>query len=256
MNAQRCAALVLACLLSAAPSSQAASFWERLGLKRSGAEKAAAALGLSEEEITQGLKAALDKGVQSAVATLSRDGGFLQDAAVRIPLPESLNTVERGLRAVGQGPLADEFVATMNRAAEKAVPQAAEVLGQSIRQMTLSDVQTILTATNNAATEYFRRTSQTNLQTRLRPIIAEATEKTGVTAAYKAMTARTGALGALFGPQAMDLDGYVTDKALDGLFVKIADEERRIRENPAARTSEILQKVFGAAGVSRPASPR
>jgi hypothetical protein len=136
----------------------------------------------------------------------------------------------------------------MNRAAEKAVPEAAAVLSDAVRQMTLADAKAILTSTNTAATDYFRRTSQTNLHARFLPIVKQATEKTGVTAAYKRMMEKTslGGFSASFlSKDAFDIDDYVTRKSLDGLFLKIAEQEKAIRENPAARTTELLQKVFG-----------
>jgi hypothetical protein len=228
-------------------AASGASFWERLGLSRrgSGDTSAVPVLGLSEDQMIAGLRETLARGVEHAVAALGRENGFLGDVGVRIPMPESLKRVESGLRQVGQGKMADEFVTTLNRAAEKAVPEAAEVLAGAVRQMTLTDARAIVSGTNNAATEFFRRTSQTNLQTRLRPIVAKATEEAGVTGAYKSMVGRAGFLATLLGADAADLDDYITRRALDGLFVKIAEEERRIREDPAARTTELLRRVFG-----------
>jgi hypothetical protein len=154
------------------------------------------------------------------------------------------------LRTLHQDKLADEFVTTLNRAAERAVPEAAAVLGDAIKQITLADAQTILTGTNNAATAYFRRVGETNLQQRFLPIVRTATQQAGVTSAYKKMMEKASfggfSAGSLLGRDATDLDGYVTRKALDGLFLKIGEEEKRIRENPVARTTDLLQKVFGA----------
>lgn len=241
--------------------SHAAGLFERLGFTRknppgsTNAATAAALTGLSQDQIASGLKEALGKGVQSAVAGLGRTDGFLQDLDVKIPMPENLQKVERALRTLRQDALADEFVTTMNRAAEKAVPEAAAVLGQALQQMTLEDAKGILTGTNNAATLYFRRTAGTNLQERFLPIVKQATEQAGVTRAYKQMVdkAQGGALGgfgtlgtSLLGLDTVDLDAYVTSKSLDGLFFKIAAEEKRIRETAAARTTDLLQKVFGA----------
>lgn len=237
------------------PCGQAASFLERLGLQKPSTNtEPVLAADLSQEDITGGLKEALSKGVARAVTTLGREDGFLNDASVKIPMPENLRKVERTLRTLRQDKLADEFVTTMNRAAEKAVPEAAAVLGDSLKQMTIADAKSILTGTNNAATQYFRLTSETNLYTRFLPIVQKATKETGVTSAYKTMTAKaSGGLGGLgglggnlLGIQAPDLDDYVTRKTLDGLFVKIADQEKLIRENPIARTTDLLQKVFGA----------
>lgn len=209
--------------------------------------------GLSEGQIAGGLKEALGKGVQQAVASLGKTDGFLKDANVKIPMPQSLQKVEKTLRTLRQDKLADEFVTTMNRAAEQAVPEAAAVLGDSVKQMSIADAKSILTGTNNAATQYFRRTSETNLYTRFLPIVKAATEKTGVTSSYKRMTDKAGGGlgglgGSLLGFQAPDLDDYVTRKTLDGLFVKIAEQEKLIRENPVARTTDLLQKVFGSVG--------
>jgi hypothetical protein len=206
--------------------------------------------GLSQDQMVGGLKEALGKGVQQAVGSLGKEDGFLKDAGVKIPMPQSLQKVEKTLRALHQDKLADDFVTTMNRAAEKATPEAAAVLGDAVQQMSIADAKAILTGTNNAATQYFRRVSETNLFTRFHPIVQKATEETGVTRTYKQMTEKAnlgGGFGsALLGKDSTDLDSYVTQKALDGLFVKIADEEKSIRANPAARTTALLQQVFGA----------
>jgi Protein of unknown function (DUF4197) len=238
-------------LLLISPVTQAASFWEKLGFTKPAVPSAPTlTTALSQDEIAAALKQALSKGVENAIAVLGKNDGFLKDVSVKIPMPDQLKVVERGLRAVGQDQLADEFVTTMNHAAEKAVPEAAAVLGDSVKQMTLADARTILTSTNNAATAYFRRTSETNLFARFLPIVRQATEQTGVTAAYKKLTEKASfgglSLGSFLGQDTMDLDGYVTRKALDGLFLKIGQEEQRIRENPVARTTDLLQKVFGA----------
>jgi Protein of unknown function (DUF4197) len=236
------------------PSTHGAGFLDRIGLGNSTNPPAAAGIGgaLTQDQMVGGLKEALGKGAQQAVASLGKQDGFLKDAGVKIPMPESLQKVEKTLRTLRQDKLADEFVTTMNRAAEQAVPEAAAVLGDSVKQMSITDAKTILTGTNNAATQYFRRTSETNLHARFLPIVKTATEKAGVTAAYKRMTDKAGGgfggMGSLFGKQAPDLDSYVTGKTLDGLFLKIAEQEKLIRENPVARTTDLLQKVFGAVG--------
>jgi hypothetical protein len=209
----------------------------------------ASGTGLTEDQIVAGLKEALDKGTEHAVNTLGHEGGFLQNVQVRIPLPEKLRTVERTLRTLGQDQLVNEFETAMNRAAEKAVPEAVEVLASSIRQMRLADAERILRGPDTAATDYFRRTSETNLYERFLPIVKQATAAVGVTAAYKRMMDRVafGGIGeAILGREAVDLDAYITAKALDALFLKIAEEEKLIRQNPAARTTELLRKVFGA----------
>ena len=209
---------------------------------------------LSQDQVVQGLKEALGKGVQQAVSRLGHDGGFLTNANVRIPMPEKLRTVEKTLRVLKQDKLADDFVATMNHAAEQAVPEAAGVFADAIKGMSIADARAILTGTNNAATQYFRRTTETNLFVKFLPIVKQATEQTGVTSAYKQLMAKAegansfGSFGrSLLGAEDLDVDAYVTNKALDGLFTMVAAEEKLIRENPAARTTALLQKVFGAA---------
>ena len=141
----------------------------------------------------------------------------------------------------------------MNRAAEQAVPEAAAVLGDSVKQMSIADAKSILTGTNNAATQYFRRTSETNLYARFLPIVKAATEKAGRHVSLQAddrqSRRRFRRIGRrLLGKETPDLDDYVTRKTLDGLFLKIAEQEKLIRENPVARTTDLLQKVFGAVG--------
>ena len=245
--------------LALAPLSHGAGLLDHLGLGKSKSTNPPAASGiggtLTQDQMVGGLKEALAKGVQRAVTNLGKSDGFLKDAQVKIPLPDSLKKVEATLRTLGQSGLADEFITTMNRAAEQAVPEGAAVLSDAVKQMSLADAKTILTSTNTAATEYFRRTSDTNLQVRFLPIVKAATEKAGVTGAYKRMTEKAGGgtfgnlgglTGGLLNKESLDIDSYVTRKALDGLFVKIAEQEKLIRENPVARTTDLLQKVFGA----------
>ena len=235
-----------------------AGLLEALGLGKKATNETSTSAGplttsLSQDQVVQGLKEALGKGVQQAVSRLGHDGGFLTNLEVKIPMPEKLRTVEKTLRALGQEKLADDFVNTMNHAAEQAVPQAAEVFGKAVKNMSIADAKGILTSTNNAATQYFRRTTETNLFEKFLPVVKEATGRTGVTSAYKRVMEKAGAgttLGSfgrsVLGAESMDVDAYVTNKALDGLFKMVAEEEKRIRENPIARTSDLLQKVFGA----------
>ena len=248
--------LIAGIALVVTPLCDGADLLDRFGLGKSNSTNPAPAVGiggaLTPDQMVGGLKEALGKGVQQAVATLGREDGFLKDIGVKIPMPEKLQRVERTLRTLRQDKLADEFVTTMNRAAEQAVPEGAAVLGDSVKQMSVADAKSILTGTNNAATQYFRRTSETNLSARFLPIVKAATEKAGVTGAYKRMTDKAGGGlgglgGGLLGKEAPDLDSYVTHKTLDGLFLKIAEQEKQIRENPVARTTDLLQTVFGAA---------
>lgn len=252
--------LIITAACEMTSSGRAASIFDIFKPKTASTEttNATASIGsLSEQQIASGLKEALGKGVQQAILNLGQTNGFLTNLNTRIPMPESLQRVDKALRALRQDRLADEFVATMNHAAEQAVPEAAAVLSDSLSRMTVADAKSILLGTNNAATEYFRHTSGTNLYAAFLPIVKTATEKAGVTAAYKRMTDKAsgglgnlgGLSGTLFGKDVIpDLDDYVTHKALDGLFLKIGEEEKRIRENPVARTTDVLQKVFGVLG--------
>jgi len=209
-------------------------------------EETASGVSLTDTEMVSGLKEALDKGTQFAVDTLGEDGGFLDNKKVKIPMPESLSWVEKSLRTLHQDELADEFIATMNHAAEQAVPEAAAIFGDAIQQMSVEDAKGILTGPDDSATKYFRTKTEAALTEKMRPIVEQATARTGVTSAYKNMTASAGGLTSMLSSDATDLDGYVTGKTLDGLFLMIAEEEKKIRENPLARSTDLLKKVFGA----------
>ena len=201
---------------------------------------------ISDSDISGGLKDALLQGARSAIGELGRENGFLDNTRVRIPLPEKLRKTEKALRRIGQGKRVDEFVEAMNHAAEEAVPVAADIFFDAVKQMTFTDVRNILfSGRDDAATEFFRRTSEDRLREEFRPIIERFTEKVGVTQKYKAMVGRYGFLGRVVGEDATDLDGYITQKAMDGLFLLIADEERKIRRDPIRRTTSLLRKVFG-----------
>lgn len=201
---------------------------------------------VSDIDIAAGLKEALGKGVKSAVNSLGKPNGFLLNPRVKIPLPKSLQKLEKGLRLAGQGRSVDAFVASMNNAAEKAVPVAIDVFVDAIKQMSFDDARKILlSGQKDSATQFFRRTSEETLRGKFRPIVEEFTAKTGVTQKYKTMVGKAGFAAQLLGKDATDLDGYVTQKALDGLFLLVADEEAKIRENPIGRTTALLKKVFG-----------
>lgn len=201
---------------------------------------------VSNSDIADGLKEALFQGMKNAIGDLGRENGFLDNSRVRIPLPKNLQKTEKTLRRLGQGKRVDEFVESMNHAAEEAVPVAADIFLDSVRQMTFSDARNILfSGQPDAATEFFRRTSEDRLREEFRPIVERFTEKVGVTQKYKAMIGRYGFMGKVIGEDASDIDGYITEKALDGLFLMMADEEQRIRRDPVRRTTSLLRKVFG-----------
>lgn len=245
-------------------SANANDLLDQLGIKATGTNQIPSTLSvpLSQDQMVQGLKEALGKGIQQAVSQLGQSNGFLNNLSVKIPMPQKLQTVEKTLRSLHQEKLADDFVVTMNRAAEQAVPAAASVFASAMQQMTIDDAKNILTGPSDAATKFFQKTTQTNLIAKFSPIVKKATESNHVTSAYKNLMAKaqqpnlgesSGALGGflnkgteLLGKNAVDLDAYVTQKSLDGLFKMVAAEEKKIRENPAARTSEVLQQVFGA----------
>jgi Protein of unknown function (DUF4197) len=202
---------------------------------------------LSDDEINGGLKEALFTGVKSAINLLGKENGFLNDVRVKIPLPETLVKIEKGMRLAGQGAKVDEFVASMNHAAEKAVPVAVDVFVDSIKQMTFTDAKDILfSKQDDSATQFFRKTTEENLRGKFRPMVEKFTAETGVTQKYKGMVGKLGAFSGILGKDATDLDGYVTQKALDGLFFMVAEEEKKIRKNPLGTASDLLKKVFGA----------
>lgn len=203
---------------------------------------------LSDEQVIRGLKEALRVGTEKAIQILGRQGGYLNDSQVRIPLPEGLQSVGKGLRKLGQDRLVDDFVATMNRAAERAVPETLRIFSDTIRDMTLEDARGILNGGESAATDYFRSKGSGRLSEAILPIVQQATREAGVTSAYKGMLGKVGFLGNYVDMDALDLDRYVTGQALDGLFLKLAEQERLIRQDPVARTTDILKTVFGSAG--------
>jgi len=200
---------------------------------------------ISNRDAVAGLKAALDKGAVYAVQTLGRTNGFFGDPRVKIPLPESLQTAERLMRSLGMGRTADELILTMNRAAEAAVPEAQKLLVDAVNKMTVQDAKGILTGGDTAGTEYFRRTTQDQLRARFLPIVKRSTAKVGLAQTYNQYAGEAARFGLVKKEQA-NLDAYVTDKALDGLYFMIAEEEKKIRRDPVGSASSIIKKVFGA----------
>jgi hypothetical protein len=206
---------------------------------------------LSQDQVAQALKQALAIGVQTAVTNLGKVGGYLDNPKVRIPMPEKLQALERGLRSMKQDKYADEFVSSMNHAAEQAVVQALPIFTDALSTMTVEDAKGLVQGGDDSATQFFRRKGEKQVQDKMLPIVKEATAKAGVTSAYKKLIEQAGTskgVMGLFNNYAVDVDAYVGQKATDGLFKMIAEEEKRIRENPAARTTELLDKVFGAVG--------
>jgi len=202
---------------------------------------------LSGKEASAGLKEALSRGADMAVSQLGKPNGFMGDARVRIPLPKSLRAAEKMMRTLGMKKQADELIETMNRAAELAVVEAKPILLESVQKMTIDDARGILAGGDDAATQYFRRTTSTALGKKFLPIVKQATAKVQLADQYNEYAGQAAKLGLLEEKDA-NLDSYVTQKALDGLFVMIAEQEKSIRQDPVGTGSKLLQTVFGAVG--------
>lgn len=199
---------------------------------------------LTQERAALGLSEALSVGTANAVTRTGRVDGFFRNELIKILMPEKLRPVERTLRAVGAGQQVDEFVLGMNRAAERAAPQARSIFVDAIRGMSFSDAWGILRGGDTAATDYFRARTGTRLSAAFRPIVSRSMNEVGATRQYKTLTNRYGNLPFL-NQSRLDIDGYVVDATLDGLFEVVAQEEREIRRNPVARITPILRDVFG-----------
>jgi len=194
--------------------------------------------------VASGLKEALSVGTKNAVGLLSGKDGYFANEAVKILLPENVRRVGDALRMAGYQKEVDAFVLSMNRAAEKAAPRAADIFAGAIREMSITDAQKILGGGNTAATEYFKSKTAAQLFDAFKPDISKSMSEVGVTRAYKAMTDRYTSMVPFAKMESLDLDRYVTNKSLDGLFYMVGQEETKIRTNPAARTTELLRKVF------------
>jgi hypothetical protein len=199
-------------------------------------------------QMAEAIRQALAQGGDRAVRTLGRRDGFFRNPRVRIPMPPELRRVESVLRQLGQGRAADEFVRTLNRAAERAVPIAAQVLRKTISHMSVRDAVNIVRGPDDAATRYFERRDGKELSHRFLLIVRQTTAHVGVTRAYKRLMAQAGPAVRLMGIHEVDLDRYVTGRTVDGLFVVMAQEEKRIRRHPVARTTQLLKEVFGYRG--------
>jgi hypothetical protein len=198
---------------------------------------------LSNDEITAGLREALEVGTEKAVALVSKVDGYYRNPDIKIPLPESVLKVEKLLRAAGYGQKVDAFELSMNRAAERAAPEAKSIFSNAITRMSFEDARKILNGRDNEATLYFKDKTSGQLQELFKPIVKEAMGEVGVTRTFQDLNARAESLP--FGKSfSFDLDQYVTDGALKGLFKMLAEQERQIRTEPAARVTDLLQKVF------------
>jgi hypothetical protein len=209
-------------------------------------KKTAAAVGLSEAEIAEGLKAALSKGAETASKTLNKSDGFNLNPKVRIPFPEDAQRVAVKLRELGYGKKVDEFEVTLNRAAEHAAKEASGIFVNAIKQMTISDAKSILKGSDTAATGFLRKTTYNPLNSAFSPHIKTALDSTSATKRWTELATLYNKIP--FNKQKVDTDlvSFTTHKALKGVFIMVAEEELKIRKDPAARTSDILKKVFGS----------
>ena len=210
-----------------------------------GCAHAATLADLSNTDASGGLKQALNEGSIAAVAKLGVENGFFGNPRVKIPLPPSIKRVEGALRAIGMRRQADELVLTMNRAAEAAVPEAKQLLVDAVKKMSVQDAKGILTGGDTAATEYFKRTTAAELAKRFLPIVKQATDRVGLAQQYNSLAGQGAAIGLIKEDQAT-IEGYVTTKALDGLYYMIAEQEKAFRKNPLGASSDLVKKVFGA----------
>lgn len=205
---------------------------------------AANASTIGDVRIGAALKEALQVGTENAVKLTGRPDGYFRNEAIKILLPEQLRNLEKGLRAVGFGAQVDELVLGMNRAAERAAPQAKQIFWDAIGAMTIDDARKILGGADTAATDYFKAKTSDALTTAFRPIVETSMRDVGVTRQYMELYRRAQAIPFL-NVEAYDLDRYVVTRALDGLFHVVGEEEKKIRTNPAARVTELLRDVFG-----------
>ena len=203
--------------------------------------------GLSNGEASSGLKDALTQGAGVAVGKLGVENGFLGNEKVKIPLPDALKRIESGLRLMGMQRQADELVVAMNRAAEQAVPEAKALLIGAAKNMSVQDAKGILTGGDTAATDYFRKTTSAQLTEKFLPIVTQATSKVGLAEKYNNLAAQGAQLGLVDAKQAK-IENYVTQKALDGLFLMIAEQEKAIRKDPIGAATGMARKVFGMIG--------
>jgi hypothetical protein len=200
---------------------------------------------LSESEIAKGLKEALDVGTKNAVGAVSKTDGFFKNPKVKIPFPPEVKKVETAVRKVGMNKPADDFVVALNRAAEDAAKSATPIFGDAVKNMTLSDAKAILKGNETAATEYMKGKTSAELATKFKPIVQASMQKVQVTKYWNPIATKYNQL-----PMTQkvnpDLEKYVTEKAIEGLFKMIAEEEIKIRKDPAARVSDLLKSVFGS----------
>lgn len=231
-------------------TSQASADWGRMlddlsqaGKKMLGQEGEADE-NVESDTIINALREALDLGSQRAIARVSQQNGFLGNPEIRIPLPPRLQQAGQLMHRFGLGQMADDFEQSMNRAAEQAAPQATSIMTDAIKSMSIKDGRQVLNGENDAATRYFENNTRSQLKALFKPSIESSLQDVGATRRYTQLEKEVQGLPLMNDEISLDLTDYVTDQALNGLFTMIAEEERKIRENPAARSTELLKKVF------------
>ena len=234
--------LVLAFSLLLMPSAEAQLQLPKLpGMKDSGSQGAGRP---SESRVADGLKEALRLGTDHAVRRTGQKDGYFANPLIKILLPDNIQKLDQGLRLAGFGPQIDELVLSMNRAAEAAAPKAKAIFLDAITSMTIDDALTILNGGDTAATDFFKRQTSTSLYDEFRPVIDQTMQQVGTVQKYNDVLSGVKKLP-FVKTETLDVGHYVTDKALDGLFLMVAEEERNIRKNPAARVTDVLKDVFG-----------
>ena len=196
------------------------------------------------QDVTAGLKEALAVGTGNAVQMLSKSNGYFGDAAVKILMPEKMQKAAEVLKKAGYQKEVDDFILSMNRAAEQAAPKARPIFEDAVKKMSFDDAQKILKGGNTAATDYFKAKTSSQLTDAFKPVVSDSMNQAGATRSYKALTDRYNSMVPFGKMDSFDLDSYVTQKSLDGMFLKVGQEEAKIRTNPAARTTDLLKKVF------------
>ncbi len=199
---------------------------------------------LTSAQAGDGLKEALSRGVSTAVSSTGRPGGYFEDAAIKILMPPKLQSVEKAMRAAGMGPKVDEFIRSMNSAAEQAAPAAKSIFMDALKSMTIEDAKGIVTGDKTAGTEYFKRTTSGKVSDAFKPTVDASMDKVGVTAQFKELMANAPSMPFMKTPS-IDINAYVLQKAVDGLFVVMGQEEVKIRTNPSAQVTPLLKMVFG-----------
>jgi hypothetical protein len=200
---------------------------------------------LSDAKIGSGLKEALRVGTEATISLTGKTDGYFANQAIKILLPSQLQSTDKGLRMVGYGPQLDEFVVSMNRAAEAAAPGAKKIFGDAIAAMSIQDVRKIWSGGDNAATQYFKSKTSNQLTAAFKPVVDKALNQVGVTRQYKELLGRAQSIP-FMKTESLDIDRYVLGKSLDGLFVVLGEQEKQIRTNPAARTTDLLKEVFAS----------